>query len=101
MMGWSPRCYIPGFVEIGPPLSGEEDFQRVFTIYGHGGHIGHVTIIMSSDFHFLVPESFHKNLVQIGKVVSEKIRFEFLYVHDLGPRSKMTLTFNTHIPSYI
>ena len=24
-----------------------------------GGHIGHVTIIMSSDFHFLVPESFH------------------------------------------
>ena len=56
---------------------------------------------MSSDFHFLVPESFHKNLVQIGKVVSEKMRFEFLYVHDLGPRSRMTLTFNTHIPSYI
>ena len=41
---------------------------------------------MSTDFHFLVPESFHKNLVQIGKVVSE-IRFEFLYVQDLGPRS--------------
>ena len=41
---------------------------------------------MSSDFHFLVPESFHTKLVQIGKVVSEKIRFEFLYVHDLGPR---------------
>ena len=31
----------------------------VFTIYGHGGHLGHVTSIMSSDFHFLVPESFH------------------------------------------
>ena len=28
-----------------------------------------------------------KNLVQIGTVVSEKIRFEFSYVHDLGPRS--------------
>ena len=39
--------------------SGEEDFQRVFTIYGHGGHLGHVTSIISSDFHFLVPESFH------------------------------------------
>ena len=37
-----------------------EDFQRVSTIYGHGGHLGHVTSIMSSDFHFLVPESFHK-----------------------------------------
>ena len=23
------------------------------------GHLGHVTRIMSSDFHFLVPESFH------------------------------------------
>ena len=34
-------------------------FSKVFTIYGHGGHLGHVTSIMSSDFHFLVPESFH------------------------------------------
>ena len=42
---------------------------------------------MSSDLYFLVPESFHKNLVQIGKVVFEKIPFEFLYVHDLGQRS--------------
>ena len=39
--------------------SGVEDFLRVFTIYGHGGHLGHVTSIMSSNFHFLVPESFH------------------------------------------
>ena len=37
-----------------PASSGEEDFLRVFTIYGHGGHLGHVTSIMSSDFNFLV-----------------------------------------------
>ena len=36
-------------------------------------------------------KAFIKNLVQIGKVVSEKIRFEFLYVHDLGPRSRNDL----------
>ena len=43
-----------------PAGSGEEDFSRFFfTIYGRGGHLGHVTSIMSSDFHFLVPESFH------------------------------------------
>ena len=42
-----------------PAGSGEKDFWRVFTIYGHGGHLGHVTSIMSSDFHFLVLESFH------------------------------------------
>ena len=73
-----------------PACSGE-DFKRVFTICGHGCHLGHGTSIMSSDFHFLVPESFHKNLGQISKVVSEKIRFEFLYVHDLAPRSRNDL----------
>ena len=25
--------------------SGEEDFYRVFTIYGRGGHLGHVNVI--------------------------------------------------------
>ena len=43
-----------------PAGSREEDFSRVFTIYGRGRHLGHVTSIMSSDFHFLVPESFHE-----------------------------------------
>ena len=37
-----------------------EDFRRVFTIYGRGSHLCHVASIMSSDFHFFVPESFHK-----------------------------------------
>ena len=44
----------------GNPSTGSwEDFWSVFTIYGQGGHLGHVTSIMSSNFHFLVPESFH------------------------------------------
>ena len=71
--------------------STEEDFQRIFTIYGRGSHLGHVTSIMLSDFHFFVPETFIQNLVQIGTVVSEKIQFEFLYVYDLGPRSRNDL----------
>ena len=33
-------------------------------------------------------KGFIQNLVQIGTVVSEKIKFEFLYVHDVGPRSR-------------
>ena len=32
-----------------------------------------------------------QNWVQIGTVASEKIRFEFLYVHNLGPRSSNEL----------
>ena len=39
--------------------SREEDFWRVLTIYGHGSHLGHVTSIMSINYHFLVPESLH------------------------------------------
>ena len=42
-----------------PAGSREEDFKGL-TIYGHDSHLGHVTSIMSSGFHFLVPESFHK-----------------------------------------
>ena len=41
------------------PAGSGEDFRRVFTIYGRGGHLGHVTSIMLINFHFLVPESFH------------------------------------------
>ena len=41
------------------PVGSGEDFLSVFTIYGFGGHLGHVTSIKSSDFHCLVPEIFH------------------------------------------
>ena len=47
---------------------------------------------MLINFHFLVPESFHTKFGSDGSAVSEKIRFEFLYVHDdLGPRSRNDL----------
>ena len=59
MMGRSTRCYIPSFVEIDLPVPEMKIFEGVFTIYGRGGHLDHVTSIMSSDFHFLIPESFH------------------------------------------
>ena len=42
-----------------PARSGEKDFLRVFTIYGRGGHLGHVTSIKLINFRFLVPESSH------------------------------------------
>ena len=59
MMGWSPRRYIPSFVEIGLPVLEKKISKGFFTIYGHGGHLGHVTRIMLTNFNFLVPESFH------------------------------------------
>ena len=66
---------------------------------GLHGHLGYVTSIMPSDFHFLVPESFKQKLVQIGTEVSEKTQFEFLFLHTLCQGQEISLTFNTHISS--
>ena len=57
----------------------------------NGSYLGYVTSIISSDFISLYLKACIQHLVQIGTVVSEKIRFEFLYVHDLGPRSSNDL----------
>ena len=42
-----------------PNGSGEEDFRSVFTIYGHGSHLSHVTKYIRINFHFLSLMSFH------------------------------------------
>ena len=65
--------------------------MKVLTIYGHGGHLGHVTRIIVKIVISLYLKAFIQNLVQNGPVVSEKIRFEFLYVHNLGPGSSNDL----------
>ena len=51
------------FCENRPAGSGEEDCLVVFTIYGRGGHLGHVTRISRSrilhiKFHFDWPSEF-------------------------------------------
>ena len=91
MMGWSPRCYIPGFVEIGKPVP-EKKIVKGFLPY-----VGMAAILVMGPaschqiFISLYLKAFIQNLVQIGKVVNEKILFEFLYVHDLWPRSRNDL----------
>ena len=34
-------------------------FFKIFTIYGHGGNVGHVTQLICINFHFHSPISFH------------------------------------------
>ena len=79
MMGWSPRCYIPSFVEIGPPVPEKKIFEGFLPYMG-------VVAIFHQIFISLYLKAFIQNLVQIGTVVSEKNQFDFLYVHNLGPR---------------
>ena len=40
-------------------VSGEEAFLRFLTIYGHGGHLGHVTWIIYINFGFPFPRRLH------------------------------------------
>ena len=54
MMGPSYKCYIPSFVEIGPLVLENKILKGFLTIYGRGGHLGHVTNIILININFLV-----------------------------------------------
>ena len=88
MIGWSPRCYIPSFVEICPPVPEKKIFE------GFLPYIDVVAILVMRPasclqiFISLYLKAFIQNSVQIGTLVSEKIQFKFLYVQDLGRRSR-------------
>ena len=87
MMDWSPRCYIPNFVEIGPLVPEKKIFEGFLPYMG----VVAILVMWPASFHqifiSLYLKAFIQNLFQIGTVISEKILFDFLYVHDVGPRS--------------
>ena len=58
-----------------PTGSGEKNFKGFFTIYGRGGHLGHVTSIILIKFHFLYLKAYIQKLVKMARVVSEKSKF--------------------------
>ena len=60
---------IQDHVSIG---SGQEFFKGIFTIYGHGGHVGQLTQLIFIDFHSSSPISFHIKLGLNDPTVSEK-----------------------------
>ena len=91
MMGWSPRCYILSFLEIGQ-LVLEKKISKGFLPYmGMAAILVMLPASCHQIFISLYLKAYIQNLVQIDKVVSEKIRFEFLYVHEFGPRSSNDL----------
>ena len=90
MMGWSPQCYIPSFVEMG--LSVPEKIFEGFLPYM--GMVAFLVMWPSSCYQIFISlflKACMQNMVQMGTVVAEKILFEFMYVHDLGPRSSNDL----------
>ena len=87
MKGWSSQCYIPSFVVIGPPVPERKYFEGFLAYICMAA----ILAIWPASCHQIFISLYLKKLVQICTVVSEKIRFEFLYVHDLGPRSRNDL----------
>ena len=47
---FSHRCFTPSFLEISLLVSEKKNF---FSIYSHGGHLGHVTLTIYINFHSL------------------------------------------------
>ena len=90
-MGWSVRCYIPSFVEIGLPVPEKKIFKGFLPYMGMAA----ILVMRPASCHQIIISLYLKaiiqSLVKINIVVSEKIRFDFLYVHDLGPRSRNDL----------
>ena len=85
MMGWSPRYYIPSFVEIGQPVPEKKIFEGFLPYIGIAAILVMGPASCHQIFISMYLKAFIKSLVLIGTVASEKIPFEFLYVHDLGP----------------
>ena len=60
MIDLSPKCYIPSFVEFGPLVPDKTKFDEMFTIYGHGSHLGYVSFPISL-------EASHKIWLRLAK----------------------------------
>ena len=90
MMGWSPGCYIPSFKEFGRRFWRRRFLKGFYHIW-----------TWRPSWSSLYLKAFIQSSVQIGTVSSEKIQFEFLYVHDLWPKSRNDLDFQySHIFIY-
>ena len=82
---------MPSFVKIGLPV-----LEKIFK--GFLPYVGMAAILVMgpASFHHIFISLYLKAFIKkFGSdwqtVVSEKIQFEFLYVHDLGPRSRNDL----------
>ena len=75
-------------------------FFKVFTIYGHGGHVGQVTQLIYIHFHSHSPISFHMSCGSKSlNFFCKKTTFNFEIWVTFVQGQRMTLTFDTHSTS--
>ena len=78
-------------VEIGPQVPEKKIFKGFLPYVGTAAILVMGPASCHQIFISLYLKAFIQNLVQICKEVYEKILFEFLYVHNLWPRSRNDL----------
>ena len=78
-------------MKIGPPVLEKKIFEGFLPYMDVAAFLVMSPASCHQIFISLYLKACIQNRIQIGKVVSEKIWFEFLYVHDLGPRSSNDL----------
>ena len=70
MVGWSPQCYIPSFVEIRRPVPEKKIFEGFLPYRG----VAAILVMCPASCHqiciFLYLKAFMQSLVQIDTVVS-------------------------------
>ena len=78
-------------MEISLPVPEKKIFERFIPYMGMAA----ILVMLPASCHqiliSLYLKAFIQNLVKNGREVSEKIQFEFFYVHDQGPRSRNDL----------
>ena len=69
-----------------PPGSEEEDFFKIFVIYSHGGHLGHVTMTFYTNFHSLFLRMLHIKFGFDCHAVLQKQMFAYFgHIHVYSP----------------
>ena len=77
-----------------PSGSGKESVFKVFAIYSHGGHLGHVTLTIYTNFHSPFLRMLHMTFGFDWRNGSEKKIFEYygnIYVYCPGVRADVHL----------
>ena len=88
-------------MEFGLPVPEKKKFERFLPYMG----VVAILVMWPASCHQILVslylKAFIQNFVQNGIVVSGKSGLNFFMYTTLGEGQEMTLTFNTHIPSYI
>ena len=89
-MDRSPRCYIPSFVDIGPP-GPERIFEEFLPYMDMASILAMWPASYQQIFNSMYLKAFIQNLVKNSQVVYEKSMCSFSYINGLGPRSRNNL----------